>query len=117
MVFQGLREVGGGGGGGEVRGFWKLHCTQLQQFSKAQCTVASIPDCSSCAYIHYVHVVYSVWIKHCVRTLFKAYTMLKSTVCDIFYFAKYQRTSVLSLENIPELKNVVRKGQCSGVSD
>ena len=75
-------------GGGEVRGFWKLHCTQLQQFSKAQCTVASIPDCSSCAYIHYVHVVYSMWIKHCVRTLFKAYTMLKSTVLWHFLLCK-----------------------------
>ena len=42
-----------------------------------------------------------------MRKLFKAYTMLKSVVCDIFYFAKYQRTSVLSLENITELKNVV----------
>ena len=48
-----------------------------------------------------------MWIEHCVRKLFKAYTMLKSAVCDIFYFAKYQRTSVLSLENITELKNVV----------
>ena len=48
-----------------------------------------------------------MWIEHHVRKLFKAYTMLKSAVCDIFYFAKYQRTSVLSLENIPELKNVV----------